>query len=664
MSISKEYQQTLKKRAIQRFVEEHARAPSSTERKVLLGKTFKDYPTVDEVGISGFDIQKILFRDESSAAVENKNRAAILDDLLTQAKKIDNLILHAENSFRGFRATASKTERLLRQIESRLDNLILMRDKSNIFSYGIEETFETQENVDIDRTTASVEANYCTLRRTGYSAIDLSNVSLSASTVSERGVVGTQASNTLEALKELDGSFWEYLVYTKHRRGRVSVALDIEFPEPIFVGDLRLIANPINTNSRSTITLLYSLDAQTFTTLPPEERALSEGENQFSVGIEGIRKIRLLISKNASDTVTTTRNQFVYIFSLDLLEIYSDTYTNDRTSEFVSTAYTILDEEGNPVNFTKVTCEACTTEPENTSVNFFVSKDSNTWIPISHTEDSLQVVSFGRLDRASASDIVDSTLLEQNLVEQIPGIEEIDFPSEAFLNIFIKEDFVDRVPKRNITIKRNIPSSKSVYGIPAGWFFDTSTKRYRTTVYIDALEGRDIDFGPRGVVVNGNLVAGQVHLEPGFSTIETDESNWYELDQNITNINDLKREDPLYPYNHKYLVEGYAYPGSFAGEQVYTGVDEFFGSLLKYVPAELFNSSEQDINIFTTVRVDGNLYFKVKVDKTDSSWQDELFLADWIVQSGADNKLYVKAVLQTSDIKVSPVIHDFKIRVI
>ena len=69
-------------------------------------------------------------------------------------------------------------------------------------------------------------------------------------------------------------------------------------------------------------------------------------------------------------------------------------------------------------------------------------------------------------------------------------------------------------------------------------------------------------------------------------------------------------------------------------------------------------------NMFTVEDADGNWYIKVKINKTDASWKEELYGSSWAVQSSETNKLYVKALLSTSDAGQTPRIDSFKVRVI
>lgn len=671
MAISDAYSNTLKRRAIARFVSENERAPNESELADLVRREKQAFPSVDEVGISGYDITKPQYRDESSADIENANRHAVYDDMTTISQRLEDLTNLLEDSFRGFQGTARRTNRLLRQLEGRVDNLLLLNSEVDVFIHGIEETFDTQELIDFDETTASVEAGYVTLGRNGITPLDLSDVKIGATATSERGIIGSQTSSDINLLKEEDGSYWEHLVYSKSRQGRVSTLIELELPEALYVGDLRLTTSAISVNQKTTMTVFYSLDGQTYTALEPVETVLVSSENTFNIGVEGVKKIQILMSKTVSDNVTTAGNQYVYVFSLDSLKIFSDRYTDDKESVLIAGPYTITDEEGTPVLFTKATLSACVSSPEDTSVSFFLSKDKENWQSVNWRGDSVKIVSFADGSSDGTSFFVDETLSERQLTETAIGVEEIDFQTEALLNKAVHEDFSPVVPLRSIVIKRNTAdydSPESLYGVSPGWFFNPNTETYSTTVYVGASEGRTLDVGPTGLRVNGAIVTGLVELQQGYSVLETDDGNWFELPAGLSNVDQIINNDPLYPYNHKYLIQGYAFPSGFKGERIYTGVDEYFGSLLQYIPPERFNALENmgvaNFGFYTLEDVDGSLYFKVKVDKTFASWRDERFDVDWVVQSDESSDIYVKAVLATSNTENTPKIEDYMVRVI
>lgn len=420
-----------------------------------------------------------------------------------------------------------------------------------------------------------------------------------------------------------------------------------------------------------TATLFYSLDGQTFTALEPIERAVEHEEQMFNVGLEGVHKVQLLLSKEAADASTGTQNQHAYVFSLDSFAVYTDEYSDDATSELYAGPYQVQNAQGEDVMFTKATLSACTTEPEDTGVSFYLSKDGVEYTAVSFDDEGLGLVSFGNGDQAQSEGFIDSGVGATTLVESVDGVEEIDFADEATINTYILASFASAVPVRSVTLKRNVPGADSpdtLLKAAPGWVFDTNTNQYMTTVYVDAQEGRYLDLGSTSAIVNGAQQSGQVFLPQGTSTLATTDSNWRLVDSGATSVSALEALDPLYPYNHKYLVEGYTYGSGFTGEQIYTGVDEYFGRRLIYVAPELFAFLEPEDdeywNSFTLEQVDGNLYFKVKVDKTDATWLSELIVPTWSVQSANDSNLYVKAVLSSSSTDCTPVIDKFSVRVI
>lgn len=668
--ISKPYQDTLRRRAIQRFVTNNQRSPTVAELNQLVYIEGKNYPTVDQVGIVGFDIEKPGFKDHSSVAMENKNRTAMFDDVTTLSARLDDLILMLEDSHRGFYGTSKRVGKLLDQTESRLDNLLLLNGAADAFVSGIEETFDTQVQVDQSTTTAAVEAGYCTLGRTGYTPVDLSKLKLNATIAGTQNVLGVNASSPIESLKEDDGALWEYIVYTKEQQGRVTLILTMELPEASYVGDLRLAGLPISVNKKMTASCFYSLDGSSWTALDPVEQ-VATSEMAFQIGLEGVRKVQITLSKEAADSSTSNKGRYMYIFSLDSLKLYADLFNASTRSTLLCGPYNVVNDQGGPVYFTKATISACTCEPDDTSVSFYLSQDGTNWVGVSHNDDAGNFVSFGDGTADQSAAFLDESISVGAVVESVEGMEDIDFQTEAVLNTFITSAYVDVVPLRSIVVKRNLPSSSSpdkLLGTTAGWTFDDTTQQYACTLYIESPDGRYLDLGDTSAYINGSLVSGQVYLPQGYSVFATADSNWIEVDESLTTSDQLEKADPLYPYNHKFLVEGYSYSGTFSGEKVYQGADAFFAVLMVYRSPEEFAYAEVEdplyYKMFTIEDADGNWYIKVKVDKTDATWSQELYSSDWFVQSGTTNQLYVKALLSTSDTGKTPRIDSFKVRVI
>lgn len=665
MTISSEYSLALRELAVKNFVTANHRSPSDAELIQLIVDVEKTYYAVDDIGISGFDIIKPTFRGGSSVVIENKNRQALYCDFMTLNQKLDRLINIEEEAFRGASNTINRANKTLDELLERLDNLLLIYGKDDLFLHGIEETFSHQLYIDRTNTTASVEPANATIGKRRLDVIDLSKAKIKVTPISDKGFISFEANSSVDSLKEDDGNIWQAKVKTTYQLGRVSLLLEIVFPSPADISIAKISCLPVEVNKIMTSTLFYSTNGSAFTPVLPAEQRLTPSMI-IPIATSGIKKIQLLLSKEAADISHTDINEYEYSFLLDKISFEQVSYEQADRSLLQTNAYSVIDTSGNPVYFSKATLRACTIEPKGTSVAFYISNDGATWYSVDHTGKSSAFVSFGDHTPDQAIGFVDDLLSQYALVEKLNLTEEFDSSSEAYLNSYVTTEYSDLVPARNVTIRRNLSISEGeVLGTSPGWILNEST--YSTIAYIDNPEGRYIDLGPKGAILNGLAVTGEVWLKQGNNSFSTDVSNWLTLSEDMTTETALKAEDSLYPYNHKYLIEGYDYPGTFTGQKLYSGVDVYFGLDLHYISPEEFEALEDTIlryRVFTIEEVDDKLFFKVKVDKQSSTWKNEAFDLDFVVQSTETNELYVRAVLSTNDSTLTPTIESFKVRVV
>jgi hypothetical protein len=277
------------------------------------------------------------------------------------------------------------------------------------------------------------------------------------------------------------------------------------------------------------------------------------------------------------------------------------------------------------------------------------------------------IVNFGKTDKGNSS----STLFEDDRysVLDLRGYEQI-YRTDGILSEYIAASYKDLVSLPSISIKRNVIVDNKdtvLLGSRAGWIYNDISKRYMTTVEISSLEGRTIDFGPYPIYINGAQQKGKVTLPYGETKVEVVETMWIAVDECATE-SALKTADPLYPYNHKLLIEGYTYPGTYSGKKIYHGVDSYYGVKMNYLSEDLFDcidkKDERYYSSFTIVEINNKQYFKVKVDKEDATWTNEKFDCSWIAQDESFTDIYFSALLVSTEMKVSPKIESFTIRVI
>lgn len=664
------YDDALKQVTVQKFVEENNRTPNLLELRRELLRARRRYPSLEEVGFAGHLITKPQFTSVSSASEENKNRRAVLLDAEIASQRTDHLWRALENTFRGTQGNLQMMKRKLHELESRVDNLLLLSGNTDIFVYGIEEDFVTQDKVDFSQTDASVEAGFVTIGRAGFGLVDMDQVRITHSTSAERGYIGSQNSSAISSLKEDDGEFWEHLVYTNYQQGRVTVTVDATLDVPQYVSEFRFTGVTSGLNSRVVATAFFSLDGRTFKACEPQEVTLGPTETCFNIGEDGVQKIRLMLSKEQFDNTTTVSGQYVYLFSLDSLKIYSRNYSTSAESTYVSGPYNIYDETGQEILFTKATCDVCVSQGEESAVSVYLSTDGVDWNSGAGSTDHGSAGIFSFADGTSTGAIVqlDASKALYALVESL-SLVDLDLAHESLLNTAIPAEHATNVVRKTAKVKRNIViegTEDIVLGAVQGWGYNRSTSMYRTTAYVTNPAGMSIDLGHTSAFVNGLQSTGLVTLKQGYNVFETNASNWGEIPVGLYTLQDVRKEDPLYPYNHKYLLEGYPYADTFNGERVYLGVEEYFGELLTYVPPEIFASPDNATN-YTIFTIDDTMdipVFKVKVNKQDGTWANEKFSVDWTTNKRGSDTLWLKMILSSSTDYTSPVVTSIKVRVV
>src|SRR5690606_4585130 len=92
-----------------------------------------------------------------------------------------------------------------------------------------------------------------------------------------------------------------------------------------------------------------------------------------------------------------------------------------------------------------------------------------------------------------------------------------------------------------------------VKDIDNGWGFDG--REYFCSFYIEGDSGIILDFGSTSAFVDGIRVTGLVNVTSGYHNFRTSKENWRTIDPNGIPAT-LESTDPIYPYNHKYMIEG------------------------------------------------------------------------------------------------------------
>lgn len=660
-----EYEKELKRRIVQDFIRTNKKSPSKNQIKSLMEEELKKYTNLNRYGFSGFDIQKVEFKKPISSNLENSNRSLIVSDLNVSKRKVEKLNESIQDNFLFANKNLKRISGFLDSLEQELNKLILLNSSADLFLYGINENFESLNHIDFEKTTAHVNSGYVTLGKESLEIIDSSEFNIRSSLSSNKGILGNIETESAASLKSIDGVYYKNVVEAQTFDDTVQLDLFISFREKQYVGEVKIVGDSMESNSKTYYNVSYSTANESYKIVEPKNKRFSSGENYVSLGRE-VLGIRVSLFKEKADDIDSLRKKYLYTFCLDSIEMTKNKFKKNSESVLYAGPYEVFNENGEPVNFSMATLSTntCCISPEKTNISFFVSKDQENWYGLDYEKGIKSIAKF--------SSIVDNSSLlllqsNENLTSFIyDEVLSYDLFEEAMFNFKMEVEDYKNVNIKNSIFERNLSKNGKVYGIDSGWFFEEKESNYRCWVYIDSIEGRTIDFGPNGCIIDDVPVSGWFTLDQGYHKFETSSSNWKPIEANLSTAKQLEEKDELFPYNHKYLIEGYSYKNGFSGDKIYLGVDKSFASLLKYVPPEVFymKENENNLDIFTAEELGGFYYFKVRILNSDSSWKKENNSVIIQKQTTESNKIYVKALLKSSDEGISPHINSFSIRVI
>lgn len=653
------YKKLIIEHYVKAYIEENGMVPSQTEINQFLISFTKKSPDLLTYGLSEQLTEKYSFLEVSSASKANKNFTSFKYDLKYQDESLVDFIKTLDISKYNLKSYLTRTSDSLSKLEARLNSLIINYSNSDIFLHSVEENFKSHDKVDLKESTASCFKGYCTLDgRASY--YDLSSCSVKYDFRTKNKKLSSGTNVELKKILENNGSECTIEFVTTQRVGRVSleVTLDFNESEGLYVGSSIISGSAIENNSK----VYYGTEVEVFTksfrAITPRVKRFSSGENFTSINEPKVKKMRFTFMKEAADREVGD-GVYVYVFNISKLKIRKDSIEKNY-GELLCGPYDVISDSGEPISFSmaKLSTDTCCIVPGKTSVNFFLSVDQDNWIPASYGKDSQNVIKFNSLDLTESGETIDPLLF--------PG-EILEDNGDYYYNYRIKSDLLVGVNKNNIRIKRNIPQGFKIYGSNRGWYFNPASETYSCSVEITDLEGKYLDIGPNTIKVNGFIKSGLIKLSQGFYSFEVDSETFFEAESGLASEVSLAESDPFYPYNVKSLIEGYVYPANFDGEKVYQGLGQIYSFLLNYIPSEKFDIFN-DLNGYTIFEKEheGELYsyFRVNVMLSDSSWRKEISSLKITGSSKQNNKLYVKAIIRSSEPGRVPHINSFNVRVI
>lgn len=646
----------MKEKIIQDFIKTNSRVPSVSEIDYLLREAEKAKPGLLALGESIYDRS---FKDFQSIidgqVIEGDLQSVHRDHLATYkmlTTKSDELVQSVNENQKLLTKLASR----LRTVNGKMDSLLLcLNGLDEFIRYGYEDFSDLSHFVN---GNLSIDSNVAYSRKSSLTMLDLTGAQISyAINASNNYTLGTVKGNINDLFKT--NSFFTMDLFSSSPDNIINLIIDIDVGKNVYIDVLDFKCIPQMGLFNSSISIYTSSDGSYYTLVEPSHIALDTESTMLQIK-QTVRKIRLLVTKNSADDLVG--QQWLYNFNINQLLAYTtDFLSNDQSYGIFGLSLSLGYEDDDEYAVSKVILETCDIRPDDSSIKWYVGPtEEGPWTLTDPYNPGASVTVLGLSNTEGNYSLVDTDYSKYSLLNA--GDYELVLPYYIKLhNIVI--DNSKNFPTETLSLRRNVHVvNKTVNGIPSGWAYNNIKQGYETNFVCD--RARAIDFGPYQCKLNGQAVTGLQNLSPGVYHFFTDESNWLEISPDILDASTFAIEDIMYPYNHRYLIEGYPYDNNFIGTRVYSGFDVFYSQEYKLKSVEEI----LDYPGFAYLpSINDNLYILVNIGES-RSWAQESWSLDWRnYRNEADggswnNKVYVKFVLTNSTTGKTPIVKWIRIR--
>jgi len=673
----------------------------------------------------------------SSSAGFNSTMNAIRQDLRALYKNMIVLSGQAIDTAPRWKIEAEALEQRLINLEDRVENLLLLTQDTEGYHSYLADNFGDMSQVDFSNTTAAVNIREGVVSlaaaadsndRLFLEDLDTkTDVIFRIQTTSDFSSRTDQQGAVLaDIFKQQYKGWWTSVEMNKVKPVTCELTVKLSGAAvPISKITLELLDS--SQSSTMSITPLYSTDNVNFAQLPSitfTQEAKSQAVFQFPE--TQMQWVKFLLTKKGPDPEVSSPTTFSYQFGFKSIAFYSESFSTTEQT-VISRPLWVADPDGNPVEFEKLTLEACEQEEEGTTIDWSVAVsndspftiNSNTiWTPLSPNNrptpvhptvvevgDITEIV-LGDTETVSISyegDSTDSDYISPgstfHLIEDTGSsvsdteltVSGVRFTfansNDRLLNYQIDSDL--QYDPLSLQVFRNVGeqglkdiAGDQVRGVQRGWGFEDPW--YFCVIKIDSPAGMSIDIGDTPMIIDDvrytglvapTVLTGETISTTGIHRVRVHKSRWKHITPLLDTLSALRAVDSLYPYNHKLLIEGYAYETQYptTSEKVYQGADLFAQALTRKVSVFDFNNNLKtaDYNFFaldidaphtSSTGSSPSRVFLIKVDEENSDFQNERFMIKFKLINQLRTYLRVRADLATSDDSVAPVIHSYKVK--
>ena len=351
-------------------------------------------------------------------------------------------------------------------------------------------------------------------------------------------------------------SYWLHRIHSAID-GSKSIALQINLGQETAVN--RIVFSPYgsNTDAGIQVRVLASLNSINWRELMPITQQTATRVQVDGVAINA-RYLRIEMTRSQPSYRTQDSAGYIYEFGMNDLRIFESLYY--PTGQFVSKPIEFRDVLGNLQLINKLKFNFYDERPIGTEIIYYIVVDPDS------TEGLIRIVPNVPVEL--------NTVLSKK--EDQGKIRSRYDANHALVGLKLEAGFL---PETIQFFRNTFQAGILIDGIQTGWKFKNS---YFSCVF-EITEEKEINLGVSFAYIDGRKTNGIQILTPGLHTFRTHETNWRAVRS--------ESEDPLFPYNHKLLIEG------LDDSQVYDGVDFLAAENLSLISAfDLIENIPSDKN--------------------------------------------------------------------
>lgn len=702
MSLSETYREYLIEKIILTYLYD-GEIPTPDQVEIDLATYQETHPDLSVPSFKYKDLS--VERGEGSSADKIKEITSVFtSDTIPAIREIYNVASINSRYYDRWQRELSRLNIRAKRLEDKVDSLLLLTNNTEGYFGAVEDNFADMSLVDTENTTASVNSQeqrvtlnagseigtITQINTTKLTSNDVAFYPLNRDSSTRYYPVGI--GNNLHQVFKTENTSWVGKIVSS-KPGSMTSELKAKISsEDQEISKVSVVVYSPNTSNRSTITIQYSTDGYNWFLPSTLETTKSfKGVISWSFPPISLRWIKFIIYKPYSDS--SNLDHYEYMYSIRSIKLFSNAYHETRGTLFYSSSLSAENADGDTLGFFKAELNTCQFTPNETSIRYSLaaSKDNSTWtdwheiVPFDDSLSSLpKVVNFAGIslydNTLEDTDTVYSSL-EAGQLTSLLDDSDVQYrftkPNIAIINtkIVVPSTIEENIVANTIQVWRNIrvpdsyPDTYKVRDVARGWTLEG--QKYSCYFEILSASGRIVDFGDRSCIIDGQERTGIVNLASGVHKFETLAENWHDISNDISNITNesyLQSIDPLYPHNHKLLIEGIPYPVGFEGEQIYFGMD--LSAAYYCTRTTMFNLYEDSskFNVFAIKNIgtsDNILGVFMRYDPNNTDYINEYSIIKW--QSADTNVtsykyIKLKAELSSDNTDVSPEITGYRIK--